>query len=49
MTFPTTLIFWKTNASNKANYLVYKQGGHKLSWLEDFHNFPDQVVIGGLT
>ena len=37
------------NASNKANYLVYKQGGHKLSWLEDFHNFPDQVVIGGLT
>ena len=29
--------------------LVYKQGGHKLSWLEDFNNFPDQVVIGGLT
>ena len=29
--------------------LIYKQGGHKFSWLEDFHNFPDQVIIGGLT
>ena len=22
--------------------LINKQGGHKFSWLEDFHNFPDQ-------
>lgn len=34
---------------SKRNYLIYKQGGHKFSWLEDFHNFPDQVIIGGLT
>ena len=33
----------------KMYYLIYKQGGHKFSWLEDFHNFPDQVIIGGLT
>lgn len=29
-------------------YLINKKRSHKFPWLEDVHDFPDEVVVGRL-
>lgn len=29
-------------------YLINKKRSHKFSWLEDVHDFPDEIVVGCL-